>query len=231
METRGIWEIVPLEECHKRTNQDPVTIRWVDTNKHFPEDMFVRSRLVARDFKGGDKGRDDLFAETPPLEAKRLLLSRAVTRKERGYRKLMFIDARKAHLNPKCEEDVYINLPEECGCPENHCGKLVYWLYGFRPAAAAWEKHYTSLLENVGFVRGGYCGVDFIHPSRDINLVVHGDDFTACAEQEELRWLRENMESWFEIKVRAILGPDQEDNKEVTILGRIVRWTSDGDRI
>jgi hypothetical protein len=32
--------------------------------------MLIRSRLVARDFKGG-KDCDDLFAETPPLEAKR----------------------------------------------------------------------------------------------------------------------------------------------------------------
>ncbi len=39
--------------------------------------MEVRSRLVARDLKGNDKDWHDLFAESPPLEAKRLLLSRA----------------------------------------------------------------------------------------------------------------------------------------------------------
>ena len=32
----------------------------------------------------GDKDRDDLFAETPPLEGKRLLFSRAATRKKGG---------------------------------------------------------------------------------------------------------------------------------------------------
>ena len=48
-------------------------------------DLIVRSRLVARDFKGGDKDRDDLFAETPPLEGKRLLMSRAVTRRKDGW--------------------------------------------------------------------------------------------------------------------------------------------------
>ena len=37
----------------------------------------VRCRLVARDFKGGDKDRDDLFAATPPWEAVRMLMSRA----------------------------------------------------------------------------------------------------------------------------------------------------------
>ena len=58
--------------------------------------------LVARDFKGGDKDRDDLFAATSPLEAKRILLSRASTRKtlgRAGLRKLVFIDAKKkTHL-------------------------------------------------------------------------------------------------------------------------------------
>eukprot|EP00973_Karenia_brevis_P071705 9963982-Karenia_brevis.AAC.1 len=36
------------------------------------------------------------------------------------------------------------------------------------------------------------------------------------------------MESWFEIKVRAVLGPEEKDDKEVTILGRFVRWTDEG---
>eukprot|EP00973_Karenia_brevis_P063887 8881083-Karenia_brevis.AAC.1 len=60
----------------------------------------LRSRMVARSFKGGDKDRDDLFAETPPMEAKRLLMSRAVTRRKGGR-------SRK--------------LPEECHCPLGHC--------------------------------------------------------------------------------------------------------------
>ena len=162
--------------------------------------MEVRSRLVARDFKGGDKDRDDLFAGSPPLEAKRLLLSRAATRRRDGRRrKLMFVDARKAHLNPRCEVDEYIELPQECGAGEGMCGKLNYWLYGFRPAASAWEKHYSELFEGVGFERGRSCGVVFYHPGRDISLAVHGDDFTFCGLGEDLRWIRSLMESWLSL--------------------------------
>eukprot|EP00973_Karenia_brevis_P030837 4253400-Karenia_brevis.AAC.1 len=62
--------------------------------------MDVRSRMVARHFQGGDKDRDELFAETPPLEAKRMLISRAMSRRHDGRsRKLMFVDVKKAHLN------------------------------------------------------------------------------------------------------------------------------------
>ena len=76
----------------------------------------IRSRLVARDVKGKDNDRDDLFAGTPPLEAERILFSRAATRKKDAtFRNMLFIDARKAHLNPKCDDDVHIEIPEECG--------------------------------------------------------------------------------------------------------------------
>ena len=69
-------------------------------------------------------------------------MSRAVTRRRDGkLRKLLSIDVRKAHLNPKCEEDVYIQLPEECRLGPDVCGRLNYWLYDFRPAAAALGKH------------------------------------------------------------------------------------------
>eukprot|EP00973_Karenia_brevis_P068467 9522516-Karenia_brevis.AAC.1 len=82
-------------------------MRWVDTNKSFMKGKYdVRSRMVAKSCKGADKGRDDLFAETLPLKAKRLLMSRAVARRVDGRsRKLMFVDVKKAHLNPVCEED------------------------------------------------------------------------------------------------------------------------------
>eukprot|EP00973_Karenia_brevis_P056227 7819990-Karenia_brevis.AAC.1 len=70
-----------------------------------------------------------------------MLLSRAATRREDGKsRTLMFIDVKKAHLNPVLE------LPEECHRPPGYRGKLVYWMYGMRGAAAAWEKCYADKL-------------------------------------------------------------------------------------
>eukprot|EP00973_Karenia_brevis_P009314 1261444-Karenia_brevis.AAC.1 len=98
-------------------------MRWVDTDKgHMRGAYDVRCRMVAKDYRGKDKHRDDLFAETPPLEAKRMLMSRTVTRRRDGrYRKLMFIDVKRAHLKPICEEDVYLELPPECDCPEGYC--------------------------------------------------------------------------------------------------------------
>ena len=93
MVNKGIWSLVPIGMSWELTGKGPVSVRWVDQNKGGEGAMEVRCRLVARDFKGNDKGRDDLFAATPPLEAKRMLLSRAATRKTvgcTGQRKLFY---------------------------------------------------------------------------------------------------------------------------------------------
>ena len=146
----------------------------------------VRSRWVARDFKNPhDKDREDLFSATPPIEMMRLMLSRqAIWREDGRERKTMFIDIKKAHLTPKCEQDVYVELPEEAEVAEDECGKLVHWLYGCRPAAQAWEEHYSGILQAQGFKRLRSVPVAFMHAERDILGVVHGDD--SCS----LGWTR-----------------------------------------
>ena len=107
------------------TGKGPTSVRWVDVNKAGEGGMEVGCRLVARDFRGADKGRDDLFAAIPPLEAKRMMLSRAATITVGSCsRKLLFFHAKKAHLNPRCMQDVFIELPDECGAGPGVCGKL-----------------------------------------------------------------------------------------------------------
>eukprot|EP00973_Karenia_brevis_P080343 11145583-Karenia_brevis.AAC.1 len=46
--------------------------------------------------------------------------------------------------------------------------------------------------------------------------------------EEDLMWIKDLMKEWFEVKVRAILGPDLKDDEEVTILGRVLRWVEEG---
>ena len=139
-------------------------------------------------------------------------------------RKMLLIDVKKAHLNPECKEDVWIELPEEAGAGPGMVGKLRRWLYGFRPAAAAWENHYAAKLEGAGFKRGLATPVAFFHEGRGVSLVVHGDDFTFVGCQASLEWIERLMKSWYQLKVRAWMGPEEFDDKEATLLGRTVRW-------
>ena len=223
----GIWAEVDRDESYSKTGKKPVSVKWVDTNKGSDEVPVIRSRLVARDFREkGDKDRHDLFAATPPLELKRMLLSKAASLHRSGKRrKLLFIDVKKAHLNPVCDQDVYFELPEEANPQPGKVGKLIFWLYGFRPAAQAWENCYAAkFVEEANFERGIGSSVSFWQKSRDLACVVHGDDFTFCGFDEDLDWIENLMMSWFEVKVRSRLGPDKSDDSEVTILGQTVRW-------
>ena len=121
---------------------------------------FVRSRLVARDFKPKrEENPGEMFAAMPPLEAKKLLFRMAAGvrgwRRRRGVAeiKLMFIDVRKAHLNAVCDEEAWVELPEEFW-KWGRYARLKRWLYGMRKAAAGWEEEYAKKFEEEGYKRG-----------------------------------------------------------------------------
>ena len=179
-------------------------------------------RLVARDFKGLDRHRDDFFAATPPLEVVRAVLSMAATKSSNGpVMKVIMTDAKKAHLNPRCKEDVYIELPPEVGAEPGQCG-------GFRKAASAWEDFYAEVMEEAGFRRGVGYSVIFRHEEKDLLGVVHGDDFVFGGNDEDFKWLAKVLAAKFVIKVRAVQGPEDEDQKDEVLLGRFVKWRSWG---
>ena len=77
----GVYHKVPIQECWDKTGKAPLGIRWIDINKGDDKDEEYRSRLVAKEIKKDN--REDLFAATPPLEAKKMLFSMAMTGEQR----------------------------------------------------------------------------------------------------------------------------------------------------
>ena len=141
-----------------RDRTPPIGCRWVDINKGDEDNPEYRSRLVAKEIK---KDRNqDLFAATPPLEAKKILLSMAMT-EGIGFRRgqenqgmlLDFIDVRRAYFYADSKRTVYVDLPPE-DQEEGMCGKLVKSMYGTRDAAQNWELEYSTFMKDLGFSRG-----------------------------------------------------------------------------
>ena len=232
MEKIGLFKEASEKESWEKTGAAPVSTRWVSVKKTLDGgEVIVRSRLVGRDFKSkGDNMREDLFAATPPLEALKLLfrmsLVKLVTDRDEDEIKLMFVDVRKAHLIPKCDEDVYVTVPEEFGIKK--VMKLNRWLYGMRKAAHYCEEFYTKKFVEKGFVARVASPVVFFDPQTRVRCVVHGDDFTFAGKGKELVELRRWMETWCEIKFRGIMGSGPRDIKVLDILGRRLRRTKDG---
>ena len=73
----GVYRKVPITQCWERTGKAPIPVRWIDINKGDEVNPEYRSRLVAKEIKMDN--REDLFAATPPLEAKKALISLAMT--------------------------------------------------------------------------------------------------------------------------------------------------------
>ena len=53
---------------------------------------------------------------------------------------------------------------------------------------------------------------------------MHGDDFTFEGPADALSRIPDELREFWLIKVRGLLGPDSTDDKEVSILNRVVRW-------
>ena len=205
----------------------PIGTRWVDVNKGDSEKPDARCRLVAQEV---NTYKDDAFyAATPPLEALRLLLSHVATgRKGKvGGRKVMVLDAKKAHLHAFAEREVYIELPPERRRP-GVCGRLVRSLYGTRDAPLLWERFAATQLKVMGFIRGSASSCVFRHVSRDLVVVVHGDDFVFAGVDADLEWAHHELGGKMLLKQVGTLSGDAGDLKEIRVLNRVLRWTAWG---
>ena len=82
-----------------------------------------------------------------------------------------------------------MQLPDEDAEP-GKCAKLNKAMYGTRDAAHNLEWAYRSAHEDWGLKIGKSSPCVMYHPTRDVRLVVHGDDFTALGHEADLDWYR-----------------------------------------
>ena len=66
-----VYTKVPISECIRMTGKQPIGCKWIDINKGDAKSPNYRSRLVAKEIKRGPS--DEMFAATPPLEAKKCI--------------------------------------------------------------------------------------------------------------------------------------------------------------
>ncbi len=149
-------------------------------------------------------------------------------KREEGM-KLDFIDIRRAYYHAVARRKVYIKLPEG-DQEEGKCGLLNKSLEGTRDAAQNWEYTYSKFLTDIGFERGKATPCVFTLNSKELRIVVHGDDFTVLGYTKDLDWFRQQISDKFSVKFRGRIGPCQADLKAIRILNRILEWTKEGIR-
>ncbi len=238
---KGVWVKRPKSEARQKTGRGAISVRWVDVNKGDDLRPRYRSRLVARQLKAHDKSGASFFAPTPPLEALRSVLSLAATTignwrpcydpKSERRTQISLMDISRAYFNAKLDDDAttYVQLPAEDEDSMHMCAKLLRHMYGTRAAADGWQEEYsTFLVEALKFTQGASSPCVFRHPTRELVMTVHGDDFTTVGAKEDLDWLESQMQDNYELTIQPRLGPAPGDAKEAVILNRVIRWTADG---
>ena len=68
----------------------------------------------------------------------------------------------------------------------------------------------------------------FRHKAKQLVCSVHGDNFTVSGHYSSLNWFEAAMKNKYELTVGGRLGPGPNDDKEISVLNRIIRWTPKG---
>ena len=224
-----VWEISSVDQMAQYPDAVKVKSRWVLCNKGDADNPDVRARLVPCDLN--KDGRNDSFsASTPPLEGKKSLFAKyASTRTKNGVPlRISFVDIRKAYFNAIPQRDIFMQVPKELGLPPGSVAKQIRCAYGTRDAGRLWEDAYTQVLEACGFTAGLANPCVFYHKTRDISMVVRGDDFTSVGTDKDLDWFEGELRESFEIKVRGRLGEGCTGPQELRILNRVISLTEKG---
>ena len=138
-------------------------------------------------------------------------------------------DVSRAYFYAPAIREVYIEISTkdwEEG-DEDQVAKLDMSMYGIREAAKNWQGCYTSHLESIGFTAGVANPCFFVNHNYKLKTLVHGDDYVTTGSREGLKWMKGELEKKFKIKT-SIIGSEEEDEKELKILNRIIRMTPRG---
>ena len=131
-----------------------VRTRLVIHNKGDEAHPDVRARLVACELNTYQT--DEFYASTPPLEAKRLLLSMMATQRttqDGRPLEISFVDVKKAYFHGVPRRNLHLFLPRELGLGKNAVAHLLRCVYGTRDAGQIWEDVYAHTLVKLGFKR------------------------------------------------------------------------------
>ena len=99
-------------------------------------------------------------------------------------------------------------------------------LRGTRMASRCCAKLVAEVLTNAQFETVSIVPNTHLLPQRDIDTVVHGDDFVAVAEDGQLDHFEQVLENSMEIKRVRRIGPRRSSTGKV--LKRVVHWSGDG---
>ena len=103
------------------------------------------------------------------------------------------------------------------GLPSNHIGHLLRCCDGTRDAGPLWEDAYANAFVSKGFQQGRSSPCVFHRKTRDLTIVVHGDDFTDLGLAHDLNWYEKALDEHVKIRDKHRLSDADDTEKEARI--------------
>jgi hypothetical protein len=168
-----------------------VKSKWVFKVKRDSAGNFLsrKTRLVAKGFTE-IPGVDyfEIFHPVGKGVTFRLLCAKAACKDL----KLYHVDIKGAFLHASLQEEIYMELPPGAGFEGNGKStivKLKKSLYGLKQAGRDWFLLHVGILLRMGFKASKIDACLFVHPEREIWVVVYvDDDFIAVRHVEDYSW-------------------------------------------
>lgn len=194
-----VYDKVDVKDCYGKTVMPPTGTRWADMIKGEIVHPECRPRLVAQ--KINTERRGDLFAATPPVEAKKVIMSMAhrIQGCRQGERGAARFHRREAGVLSRQAQEGSTRGAPAGRWEEGACETLRKAMYGTRDAAQSWEYAYVEALENIALQRGNATPCAFYTRDRELRLVVRGDDFTVLGWDVQCDCLRRKIRGVFEV--------------------------------
>ncbi len=149
----------------------------VDTSKGDKEKPEYRCRLVSKEIKN-DK-REDLFAATPPLVAKKLFFSLFAS--SLGLC-LDVIDVARSYFHAKARRRARVDLPKQ-DHQDGMRGRLKKEIHGARDTSQNRELVDSEMKVEAGFAQGSYSPCVFYREDKDGRAGVRGGGFTVLGSR------------------------------------------------
>ena len=223
--SRGVYVKVPWSKAVQVTGKRPIKTRWVDTDKGCKDKAVYRSRIVAMEVK---RYKDhELYAPMPPLEAIKIMVSRAAN--DMNNMVIKVLDIKRAYLYAPTRRPIFIEIPNEDkeSGDEGKCAELKYSLYGTRDAARNWDQEMERFMISVGFQRGKASACIYKHTAKDLAVTIHGDDMVCVGGDRDTEWLHRETAKKYEVKAQT-MGMKKGMDKEAKVLNRTLRWSDEG---
>jgi len=139
---------------------------------------------------------------------------------------LGFFDVSRAHFHSPARRKLVIKVPREDSECKTGLAELLVAMYGTKDAAQCFDNLVEGIMVKMGYNVGVFNPCLYHHPTKDIAVYRHGDDFVVCGTRRQILEFRDELGQHLIVKHLGTLGPQKArgDVQEVRCLNRIIRW-------